>query len=160
MKYRLMILSGFLIALSVGYVPTARTETITIPATTCRQEILVGDTTTKPRVQYTPSGAIFIYDRQDTMVNCPVPHSPPPADQASGGFFIDGLGRGGRIFCTLASYNFLGQFNGSQSIETPKHLAFGVFVELPASMVTSSDYITVTCQMPGTDSADGAVRAF
>jgi hypothetical protein len=77
-----------------------------------------------------------------------VPRSPLAVSAASGGVYVDGDNfNGGSTSCTLASYDYLGNFVGSKAF-TSSSTSYDIFLSLPVAQLGFWNYTGVQCTLP------------
>jgi len=88
-----------------------------------------------------------LYGTTTFPVVCSVPHQ-PLAVGLDAAWFVDGsAGITAPISCSLASYNFNGEFLGSADFSTTS-LTFDQYLSLPAAQVPYWAYTQLWCQLP------------
>ena len=89
----------------------------------------------------------------DQWVSCAVPRSPLATGVISGGFYIDGDNFNSKTtVCSLASYNYTGQFLGSIGF-TSSAPSYDNFLALPAAQLGMWAYTGLTCILPAQGNA-------
>lgn len=137
------MLSGAVLLMSA--VASAPAANINTNATECQAQSWPQDA-----IIHTEKGIATASDViSPVWISCSVLRSPLVSGATSGGFWVDGDNRNGATtVCSLASYDYTGQFLGASSFSTPG-TSYDIFLSLPVAQLGFWAYTGITCVLPG-----------